>query len=103
MVNHSTLIPGLKYSPYPLTKKMAKIITINGSQVSGRDGMTILQVAQENSIDIPTLCYCPELPPIGACRICVVEVEGSRTLVASCHNILFGWDLRGCLLLSRLA
>ena len=66
---------------------MAEInITINGLQVTGRDGMTILEVAQENGIDIPTLCYRPELPPIGACRICVVEVEGSRTLVGSCHT-----------------
>lgn len=61
-------------------------ITLNGSPVSGREGMTILEVAQENSIDIPTLCYVPDLPPIGACRLCVVEVEGSRTLVASCHT-----------------
>ncbi len=61
-------------------------ITLNGSQVSGREGMTILEVTQENGIDIPTLCYIPDLPPIGACRLCVVEVEGSRTLVASCHT-----------------
>ncbi len=61
-------------------------ITINGSPVSGRAGMTILEVSQENGIDIPTLCYIPDLPPIGACRLCVVEVEGSRTLVASCHT-----------------
>ncbi|MFC1865027.1 2Fe-2S iron-sulfur cluster-binding protein [Chloroflexota bacterium] len=61
-------------------------ITINGSQLTGRDGMTILEVAQANGIDIPTLCYSPELSPIGACRICVVEVEGSRTLVGSCHT-----------------
>ena len=61
-------------------------ITINGSQLSGRDGMTILEVAQENGIDIPTLCHKTELEPIGACRICVVEVEGSRTLVGSCHT-----------------
>ncbi len=61
-------------------------ITINGSQVSGRQGMTILEVAQENGVDIPTLCYHQRLSPIGACRICVVEVEGSRTLVASCHT-----------------
>jgi len=61
-------------------------LTINGRQLIGRDGMTILEVAQENGIDIPTLCYRPELPPIGACRICVVEVEGSKTLVGSCHT-----------------
>lgn len=61
-------------------------ITINGCQLSGRDGMTILDVAQENGIAIPTLCHRPELPPIGACRICVVEVEGSGTLVGSCHT-----------------
>lgn len=61
-------------------------VTINGAQVSGREGMTILEVAQQNDIDIPTLCYSPDLCPIGACRICVVEVEGSRTLVGSCHT-----------------
>ena len=61
-------------------------LTINGSPVSGREGMTILEVAKENGIDIPTLCYIPDLPPIGACRLCVVEVEGSRTLIGSCHT-----------------
>jgi len=61
-------------------------VTINGTQVSGREGMTILELAQENGIDIPTLCHIPELTPTGACRICVVEVEGSRTLVGSCHT-----------------
>ena len=66
---------------------MGKVtITINGSQYTGSEGMTILEVAQENGIDIPTLCYSPELTPIGACRICAVEVEGSRTLVGSCHT-----------------
>ena len=61
-------------------------LTINGATVSGREGMTILEVAQENGIDIPTLCYLEDLPPVGACRLCVVEVEGSRTLVGSCHT-----------------
>ncbi len=66
---------------------MAEVtVTIDGSQVSGGEGMTILELAQENGIDIPTLCYRPELSPIGACRICVVEVEGSRILVGSCHT-----------------
>lgn len=61
-------------------------ITINGCQLTGHAGMTILEVAQENGIDIPTLCYRPELTPIGACRICVVEVEGSKTLIGSCYT-----------------
>jgi NADH dehydrogenase/NADH:ubiquinone oxidoreductase subunit G len=61
-------------------------VTINGTRLSGRQSMTILEVAQDNGIDIPTLCYLPELPPTGACRICIVEVEGSRTLVGSCYT-----------------
>jgi NADH dehydrogenase/NADH:ubiquinone oxidoreductase subunit G len=61
-------------------------ITMNGIPVTGRAGMTILEVARENGIDIPTLCYLEDLPPVGACRLCVVEVEGSRTLVGSCHT-----------------
>ncbi len=61
-------------------------LTMNGSEVSGRQGITILEVAGENCVDIPTLCYISDLPPMGACRLCVVEVEGSRTLVASCHT-----------------
>ena len=66
---------------------MAKIyLTINGCEVSGEVGMTILEVARENGIDIPTLCYHRELTPLGVCRLCVVEVEGSRTLVGSCHT-----------------
>jgi NADH dehydrogenase/NADH:ubiquinone oxidoreductase subunit G len=61
-------------------------LTINDAPVSGREGMTILEVARENGIDIPTLCYLENFPPVGACRLCVVEVEGSRTLVGSCHT-----------------
>jgi NADH dehydrogenase/NADH:ubiquinone oxidoreductase subunit G len=61
-------------------------LTINGKEVSGRPGMTILEAAKENGIEIPTLCYIQDLLPIGACRLCVVEVEGSRTLVGSCHT-----------------
>ncbi len=61
-------------------------LTINGVKVTASRGATILEVARENGIDIPTLCYVDGLPPIGACRICVVEVEGSRTLVGSCHT-----------------
>jgi NADH dehydrogenase/NADH:ubiquinone oxidoreductase subunit G len=61
-------------------------VTLNGNQVSGRPGQTILELAQENGVDIPTLCHHADLSPLGACRVCVVEVEGSRTLVGSCHT-----------------
>jgi NADH dehydrogenase/NADH:ubiquinone oxidoreductase subunit G len=61
-------------------------LSIDGTQVRGRDGMTILEAAGEAGIEIPTLCHSPDLTPTGVCRICVVEVEGSRTLVGSCHT-----------------
>jgi len=61
-------------------------ITINGRHLTGEKGMTILDLAAQNGIVIPTLCHRPELSPLGACRLCVVEVEGSRTLVGSCHT-----------------
>ena len=61
-------------------------LTVDGTEVRGREGMTILEAAEQIGIDIPTLCHRPEITPTGACRICVVEVEGSRTLVGSCHT-----------------
>ena len=60
------------------------IILINGNEFSFEPGETILSVAQRNSIDIPTLCHLKGATPTGACRVCVVEVEGARSLVASC-------------------
>ena len=59
-------------------------LTIDGRQVKARRGQTILQAALEAGIEIPHLCYHPRLKPTGACRLCVVEVEGARALVASC-------------------
>ncbi len=61
-----------------------KTIVINGSEFVFSDGETILEVAKRNGIDIPTLCYLKGASPTGSCRICVVEVEGARNLVASC-------------------
>lgn len=60
------------------------IITINGKEFSFAPGETILEVAQHNNIQIPTLCHLKGATPTGACRICVVEVEGARSLVSSC-------------------
>ena len=59
-------------------------ITLNGREVSGHPGMTILELAQESGVDIPTLCHDPLLTPIGACRICIVEDERRGVLLASC-------------------
>ncbi len=59
-------------------------LTINGKELEVAAGTTILQAAKELGIDIPTLCHDPELPPNGACRLCVIEVEKARSLIASC-------------------
>ena len=59
-------------------------IVINGNRFSFSPGETILEVALRNNIDIPTLCYLKRATPTGACRMCVVEVKGARSLVASC-------------------
>jgi formate dehydrogenase major subunit len=61
-------------------------VTINGTAYEAEQGQTILDVARANGIKIPTLCHLAGLPPTGACRICVVEVEGMRNLTASCSS-----------------
>jgi len=59
-------------------------ITINSKRFSFSPGETILQVAQRNNINIPTLCYLKGATPTGACRMCVVEIEGARSLMTAC-------------------
>ncbi len=59
-------------------------MTINGREVTARAGMTVLEAASEAGLHIPTLCYHPDLHPQGACRVCLVEIEGERVLQPSC-------------------
>jgi len=59
-------------------------LTINNIAVKAEDGMTILEAAKSVGIHVPTLCHMKGLLPTGACRICVVEVEGMRGLTPSC-------------------
>lgn len=59
-------------------------IVINGNEFAFETGESILAVARRNSIDIPTLCHLKAATATGACRVCVVEVEGARSLIASC-------------------
>ena len=60
--------------------------SIDGKEVSGQEGWTILEVAKTHGIDIPTLCYHPAVEPFGGCRLCVVEVDDGRRsrVVVSC-------------------
>jgi formate dehydrogenase major subunit len=59
-------------------------ITINGQPVEAQSGQTILEAAQAAGVDIPVLCYHPSLTAWGACRMCLVEVEGMRGLQTAC-------------------
>src|SRR5918999_5142313 len=74
------------YTPiWPMVPGTAPVqVTINGEQVDVEEGQTILQACRVRGIEIPTLCYEPKLAPYGACRICVVDVEGSEDTPISC-------------------
>jgi predicted molibdopterin-dependent oxidoreductase YjgC len=59
-------------------------LTIDGGTVSVPDGSTILDACATAGVDTPTLCFLESLTPVNACRVCVVELEGSRVLVPAC-------------------
>ncbi|HIE72563.1 MAG TPA: 4Fe-4S dicluster domain-containing protein, partial [Planctomycetes bacterium] len=59
-------------------------MTLDGVDLAFTEGETIYDVATRGNKDVPTLCYDPRLEAFGACRLCVVEVEGIRNPVASC-------------------
>jgi NADH dehydrogenase/NADH:ubiquinone oxidoreductase subunit G len=61
-------------------------LTIDGCELVAKEGTTILEVARENGIEIPALCYYESVTPSGACRLCLVEIirDGRSRLVASC-------------------
>lgn len=59
-------------------------LTIDNKRVEVPEGVSVLEAARRAGIRIPTLCYLEEVQAIGACRVCMVEIEGARTLAASC-------------------
>lgn len=59
-------------------------LTVDDAEVRVPEGATILDVLRDRGTETPTLCWAPNLTPINACRVCMVEVEGSRVLVPSC-------------------
>lgn len=61
-------------------------ITIDGTEVTVREGATLLEACRKLGIDTPTLCYGDTLTPANACRVCMVELEKARTLVPACSR-----------------
>jgi len=64
-------------------------ITINDRVIHARAGQTVLEAAATAGIDIPALCHHPALPPEGACRVCLVEIDQQRTLQPACTFPIF--------------
>src|SRR5690606_32592576 len=61
-------------------------LSIDGRQVTVPEGSTILDACRSIGDEQPTMCWAPTLTPVNVCRVCVVEVEGSRALVPSCSR-----------------
>jgi predicted molibdopterin-dependent oxidoreductase YjgC len=61
-------------------------LTVDGNAVQVEEGSTILDACRQAAIDTPTLCYGDTLTPVNTCRVCVVELEGARTLVPACSR-----------------
>jgi bidirectional [NiFe] hydrogenase diaphorase subunit len=62
----------------------AIMLTMNGDPVTARQGQTLLEVARQHGIDIPTLCNLDGLEPLGGCRLCLVELQGTPRPVPAC-------------------
>ena len=63
-------------------------LSINGQAIKGRKGQTIWAAAKDAGIFIPIYCYHPKMPPLGACRICLVEVEKTPKPQAACTTAI---------------
>ena len=61
-------------------------VKINGNDYEAREGSTILEVARENGVYIPTLCFMEGVSDIGSCRLCMVEAEGYDTMLPACRT-----------------
>ncbi|MFL6193209.1 MAG: 2Fe-2S iron-sulfur cluster-binding protein [Thermoanaerobaculia bacterium] len=72
-------------SPPPRPRRMVEL-TVDGQAVSVPEGATLLDAARYLGIETPTLCFLENLTPVNVCRVCVVEVENSRTLVPACSR-----------------
>ena len=71
--------------PLGMPKRLVDL-EIDGETVRVPEGATILDACRATGVDTPTMCYADNLTPVNACRVCVVEVEGARTLVPACSR-----------------
>lgn len=71
-----------------MSPQRVRTLKIDGRDVSGREDQTILEVAREYDIHIPTLCYMEGLSKLGACRMCMVEIKGSNRLMPACVTVV---------------
>jgi len=78
----TTLAP----APTPVVLRRNVELTIDGAAVTVAEGATVLDACRSLDIEVPTLCYLETLAPVNVCRVCVVEVEGSRALVPACSR-----------------
>src|SRR5262249_1260929 len=76
---------GLRMTMLATPKKMIEL-SVDGEPVRVFEGSTILDACRQAGIDTPTLCYGDTLTPVNVCRVCVVELEGARTLVPACSR-----------------
>jgi predicted molibdopterin-dependent oxidoreductase YjgC len=84
-MNPRPIEPATRDRHAPATGREVEL-TIDGQSVKVPEGATILAACQALAIDTPTLCWAENLTPVNACRVCVVELEGARTLVPSCSR-----------------
>jgi predicted molibdopterin-dependent oxidoreductase YjgC len=84
----TTTMPTIALTPIARPARALRMVelTVDEQPVSVPEGSTILQACQALAIDTPTLCYLETLTPVNACRVCVVELEGSRVLVPACSR-----------------
>ena len=78
--------PSRPPEPPPAPERPAVEITLDGQEIAVPAGSTILDACRAEGIDTPTLCYLENLTPVNVCRVCVVEVTGSRVLVPACSR-----------------
>ncbi len=78
--------PSVVPEPPPEPVRAPVTVTIDGVEVAVPEGSTILEACRAQGVDTPTLCYLENLTPVNVCRVCVVEVTGSRVLVPACSR-----------------